>query len=231
MASELSRFIDVYILLTSVPAIAVVICMYGSMNIHKGCMNELKQMHAEDELKAQGIHDDEEQKLLSDLRLKPLSVDQNIPTSPWSSRRKYILLLVGVIIVVAAAIVVGGSYYKRGLTTRDISSSPKPNGVVPPLDTKGKDDVDYSGDGKVKHQDDYADDDYKEEDEDYKGDYKEEKNARKKEGDDDEDDDYEDDDYKEDKDAKKKDDDKDDDDDYEQEEEKDTKQKKKDDDK
>ena len=33
-------------------------------------MNQSKEMHAEDELKAQGIHDDEEQKLLSDLRLK-----------------------------------------------------------------------------------------------------------------------------------------------------------------
>lgn len=44
-------------------------------------------MNAEDELKAQGIHDDEEQKLLSDLRLK---VSRRLPFDVWINHDEWI---------------------------------------------------------------------------------------------------------------------------------------------
>ena len=84
-------------------------------------------MIAEDELKAQGIHDDEEQQLLNKLRVKPLAVEQqqSLNQPRWSlwpyDRRKTLVLFSGLVLI--AVIAVGVAFYldgNGGLSTRSI---------------------------------------------------------------------------------------------------------------
>ena len=65
MASELSKFIGNYRQHCYISVTALVSACLSSTKI-----NNLCKLPAEDELKSQGIHDDEEQRLLSNLRVK-----------------------------------------------------------------------------------------------------------------------------------------------------------------
>jgi len=84
--------------------------------------SELSQF-IEKELQAQGVHDDEEQRLLSDLRVKPLAVEAGVSQGgikSWLGRYKTVLLVLVGVLVVVGAVVGAGSYYSGVVTTRDI---------------------------------------------------------------------------------------------------------------
>ena len=84
--------------------------------------SELSQF-IEKELQAQGVHDDEEQRLLSDLRVKPLAVEAGVSQGgikSWLGRYKTVLLVLVGVLVVVGAVVGAGSYYNGVVTTRDI---------------------------------------------------------------------------------------------------------------
>ena len=99
--------------------------------------SELSQF-IEKELKAQGVHDDEEQRLLSDLRVKPLAVETGVShggIKSWLGRYKTVLLVLVGVLVLVGAVVGAGSYYNGVVTTRDIKDAVDGAAKkMPPLD-------------------------------------------------------------------------------------------------
>lgn len=106
----------------------------------------------EDELRKQGINDDEEQRLLSNLRVKPLSVQATTPATPrgWSTKQK-VLAVAGLAVLFAALVALVVTYRGHPMTTGAFRGAiADPEAGVEPLplpesDQKGKGDA-ASGD-------------------------------------------------------------------------------------
>ena len=102
----------------------------------------------EDELKSQGVKDEEEQRLLSNLRVNALSVEQPPTFVAWRSRRKGLLVGGSIVLIIAAVVLLVGYLQGGTLTTRDlVKQSAALDGVPtdvpdPPTTTPDSSDID-----------------------------------------------------------------------------------------
>ena len=128
--------------------------------------SELSQF-IEKELKSHGVENDDEEQLLADLRMKPLTVESSQPPG-FLKRYRNVFLLLGGVIVIALILIGSGSYYA---TTRNTDLS-KGSGAdvkkMPPLE---------EGDKKTKEMErrEYEDDDEYDDEDEYEDEYEKSK--------------------------------------------------------
>jgi len=98
--------------------------------------SELSQF-IDKELKSHGVENDEEEKLLADLRMKPLTVESSQPPG-FLKRYRNVFLILGGVIVIALILVGSGSYYATTRNTDLSNGKGKDVKKMPPMDGEGK---------------------------------------------------------------------------------------------